>query len=498
MEKIETVTWGDGRRAMIIDGTVYWPKNFENFSRSVVNWGASKIYWRKRFTQENVFGSWNDGVWFRCETGEVVFGDQARQAFWSDVYDETRKSATTHTAKIGEKTTRRVRFASNANDPLRRGFSWSGYWAWRESRRRSSLEEGDWFLGNMSEWNIDDADIEGQLAVRLAEAAAFCEGFGVDGSKRTAPTQKLGKELVRFYKTIERVAETQRRTNGKAALDDAPPIRVFCRYRRNLRSSSRLRKPRLEFICDPALLRVDYAKHCAEYEARYKRWKLWEEYAELEWSRRNGERRTETGLRAWNDVDEARWREIGVVKRCERPKPLEETLGFYVHKSDLRLYGAYSDNDNDEVAYLGYLNELIGWAKTGGEEARRRWRFGAFATRWPNRVASLIDCRIERYRAVYEAAKELYVLILTTSPREMKNVEIYVSRDGFRLATEKTDDSFVRVGTLFEFYDTADNYYWGNKLSTESKFAAGLEARHWVAEILCRWLQRETRKSGKS
>ena len=80
----------------------------------------------------------------------------------------------------------------------------------------------------------------------------------------------------------------------------------------------------------------------------------------------------------------------------------------------------------------------------------------------------------------------------------MKNVEIYVSRDGFRLATEKTDDSFVRVGTLFEFYDTADNYYWGNKLSTESKFAAGLEARHWVAEILCRWLQRETRKSGKS
>lgn len=497
MEEIKFVTWWDGRRVMTVDGTVYRPKTFENFSRSVVNWGASKIYWRKRFTQENVFGSWNDGVWFRCETGEVVFGEEARQTFWSDVYDASRESATTHSAQIGGKTTRRVRFASDANDPLRRGFSWSDYLARRQARRRSSLEEGDWFLGNMSEWNIDDADIEGQLAVRLTEAAAFCDGFGFDGAKRTAPTQKLGKELVRFYRTIERVAEAQRRATGKAALDDAPPIRVFCRYRRNWGASSRSKKRRLEFVCDPALLRVDYAKHCAECEARYKRWKLWEEYAELEWARRNGERLTESGLRAWNDADEARWREIGVVERCERPKGPEETLGFDVHKGDPYLWGAYSDDNCDEVAYLGELKELIDWAKTGGDEARKRWRFGAFATRWPNRVASLIDCRIESYRAVYEAAKELYVLILTTSPREMKNVEIYVSRDGFRLATEKVDDDFVRVGTLFEFYETANGCYWGKKLSTESKFDDALKARHWVAETLSKWLRYEMRKNVK-
>ena len=337
----------------------------------------------------------------------------------------------------------------------------------------------------MSEWKIDDADIEEQLAARLAEAVPFCFNLGFDGPRRTSPTRKLGQELVRFYKTIEKVAEEQRRANGKAALDDVAAIRVFCRFSPKSWRNKGKRKRKLEFVCDPALLYVDYDERCADYAARYERWKRWLEFSELTKRRENKGYYTDSGWRKWDDADEAKWREAKVEK-CVQPKEPDKALGFCVHKGDPYLWGAYSDESYDEIAYLGELRELIGWAKTGGEEARKRWRFGAFASCWRNRVASLIDCQIERYRAVYEAAKELYVLILTTPPTRMKNVEIFVSRDGFKLATERRDGSFVRVGTLLEFYATADGCCWGKDFSTERKFNGALEARHWLTEVLCK------------
>ncbi|MBQ7109784.1 MAG: hypothetical protein IJO06_01055 [Thermoguttaceae bacterium] len=445
----------------------YWPIKgrdeeilvFENLSRSVVKRGADKIYWRLKDVREKRFGSWDDGVWLDCETGDVRFGERCVKECWADHND--------------------VSFARDLR---------------RSSYRRQCVYS--WYLGGVSEWRGPVAEIEPRLAARLAEAAEFNFGLDFTGPEEENSFLAAANEVARFYETrarLERLAEEADARGEKYWDRDFPETSA-----EELEEFRRI-KDRFDLEdFDPRIFRVPVC------------WRV-------ETARRDGGSESATQKLIFDANASAlvpyystRSREIG--RRCKaalRKIPADETRArrkaeeYFQRLQDDLNYGFNFDGVRaDNFPRLGELDELIAEAQAGtsseGEEASGELapatRSDALSDDWRERLASLLEYRLDRCNALFQAAKALYVEIIGTKVRWMKGLDVWVAPGGERVETSSAggrpqNASWLKIGKLTEFYEKKRGVYWGSGVKKADKISRKDDARQWLAREIGRRLE---------
>lgn len=465
-----------------IKGRGDWIPVFRNLSRSVVKRGADKIYWRLKDVRTKRFGSWSDGVWLDCETGDVRFGERCVKESWRDYFDVSRL------------------LGARCEDPFSRDFSLYSY------RRRSEWGVSrvySWYLGSLSEWRGPVAEIEPRLAARLAEAAEFNFGLDFTGPEEEHPFLTAANEVARFYETrarLERLAqeadergekywdgefpktsaeelEELRRIKDRFDLEDSDP-RIFkvnvCWFVKEASRDRGSETPAQKLFFDATRLALVPYCHMRSREI---------------------ERRCKAALRKIpTDEIRARRKAEEYFQRLQR----DLNYGF-----NFDAIGA------DNFPRLGELDELIAEVQDGttseGEEADGANDDFALATRsdalsddWRERLPSLLDYRFDRCNALFQAAKVLYVNILGTKVRDMKGVGVWVAPDGCGLETGMGPDNpaWLKIGALTEFYEEKRGVYWGSDVKKEDKIYRKNGARQWLAREIGRRLEAAL-KAGK-
>ncbi|MBR4975428.1 MAG: hypothetical protein IKY61_00125, partial [Thermoguttaceae bacterium] len=151
----------------------------------------------------------------------------------------------------------------------------------------------------------------------------------------------------------------------------------------------------------------------------------------------------------------------------------------------------------DESPFLGSLDELIAAARSGtsseGEEASGEFapatRSDALSDDWRERLPSLLEYRLDRCNALFQAAKTLYDAILGRKVREMKRVGVWVPPDGDDVELGSEKPGWLKIGTLDEIYEKKRRVYWGAGVKKEDKISRKNEARHWLAREIGRRLE---------
>jgi len=146
---------------------------------------------------------------------------------------------------------------------------------------------------------------------------------------------------------------------------------------------------------------------------------------------------------------------------------------------------------------LGELDELIAEVQAGtsseGEEASGEFapatRSDALSDDWRERLASLLEYRLDRCNALFQAAKTVYVAILGTKVRNMKGVGVWVARSGYDVEVGSEKSEWLKIGTLDEFYEAKRGVYWGSDVNKESKMRRKDDARQWLAREIGRRLE---------
>jgi len=148
---------------------------------------------------------------------------------------------------------------------------------------------------------------------------------------------------------------------------------------------------------------------------------------------------------------------------------------------------------------LGELDELIAAAQAGttseGEEASGEFapatRSDSLSDDWRERLPSLLEYRLDRCNALFQAAKVLYVDILGTKVRGMKGVGVWVSPDGCGLETGMGPGApaWLKIGALTEFYEKKRGVYWGSSVKKRNKISYKDDARQWLAREIGRRLE---------
>ncbi|MBQ5789816.1 MAG: hypothetical protein IIW01_05975 [Thermoguttaceae bacterium] len=443
---------------------------FRNLSRSVVKRGADKIYWRLKDVREKRFGSWGDGVWLDCETGDIRFGERCVQESWRDYFDGGYRLA-------------------RYEDPFSRDFEFF----YRRTRENSRVYS--WYLGGLSEWRGADAELEPRLAARLAEAAEFNFGLDFTGPEEENPFLAAANEVARFYETrarLERLAE-EADARGEKYWDGEFP-KTSAEELEELRR----RTDRFDLEdCDPRIFQVPVC------------WRV--EKA----SGGRGSKTTAQNL-VFDAINSAlvpycQTRSREIRRRCKaalRKIPASEIRArqkaeeYFQRLEDDLNYGFNFDYRADESPRLGEVDELIAEARSGtsseGEEPSGEFapatHSDALSDDWRERLPSLLDYRLDRCNALFQAAKTLYLEILATKIRSMKGVDVWGARSGCDLETYVAGDrpknpTWLKIGALTEFYEAKRGVYWGTGVKKEDKIGRKDDARQWLAREIGRRLE---------
>ncbi|MBP3531801.1 MAG: hypothetical protein J6K25_11565 [Thermoguttaceae bacterium] len=438
---------------------------FGNLSRSVVKRGADKIYWRKKETEAGRFGSWEDGVWLDCETGDIRFGERCVRESWRDYFDGGYRLA-------------------RYDDPFSRDFEFF----YRRTRENSRVYS--WYLGSLSEWRGADAEIEPRLAARLAEAAEFNFGLDFTGPEEKNPFLAAANEVARFYETrarLERLAE-EADARGEKYWDGEFPKT----------SAEELEELRRRKDCfdledsDPRIFRVPVC------------WRVKEKSESRVFRNSDAKLVFDANNSALVPYCETRSREIG--RRCKaalRKIPASERRArqkaeeYFQRLEDDLNYGFNFDWRGCDFPRLGELDELIAEVQDGtsseGEEASGEFapatRSDALSDDWRERLASLLEYRLDRCNALFQAAKTVYVAILGTKVRNMKGVGVWVARSGYDVEVGSEKSEWLKIGTLDEFYEAKRGVYWGTGVKKEDKIFRKDGSRQWLAREIGRRLE---------
>lgn len=156
----------------------------------------------------------------------------------------------------------------------------------------------------------------------------------------------------------------------------------------------------------------------------------------------------------------------------------------------------------DNFPRLGELDELIAEVQAGtsseGEEASGEFapatRSDALSDDWRERLASLLEYRLDRCNALFQAAKVLYVKILGTKVCRMKGVDVWGAPDGcdvdfFSAGGRPGNPTWLKIGALTEFYEEERGVYWGSDVKKEDKIRRKDDARQWLAREIGRRLE---------
>ncbi len=444
---------------------------FRNLSRSLVKRGADKIYWRLKDVRTKRFGSWSDGVWLDCETGDIRFGERCVQESWRDYFEGGYRLA-------------------RYDDPFSRDFEFF----YRRTRDNSRVYS--WYLGSLSEWRGPVAEIEPRLAARLAEAAEFNFGLDFAGPEEENPFLAAANEVARFYETrarLERLAQ-EADARGEKYWDGEFPETSAAEL-------EELRRRKDGFDpedSDPRIFRVPVC------------WRVEE-------ARRGGGSESATqnlifdaGRAALVPYCETRSREIG--RRCKaalRKIPASERRArqkaeeYFQRLEDDLNYGFNFDGVRaHNFPRLGELDELIAEVQNGtsseGEEASGEFapatRSDALSDDWRERLASLLEYRLDRCNALFQAAKVLYVKILGTKVCRMKGVDVWGAPDGcdvgfLSAGGRPGNPTWLKIGALTEFYEEERGVYWGSDVKKEDKIRRKDDARQWLAREIGRRLE---------
>ena len=390
---------------------------FRKRSRSLIKRFADRIYWRKKETEAGRFGSWDDGVWLECVSGDVRFGERCAKESW---------------------------------------LGWGIYY---------------WFLGSLSEWRGPDAEIEPRLAARLAEAGEFNEGLDFTGPEEEHPFLAAANEVARFYETRarlarlaeeadaagrkywdddwpetppEKLAEFRRRKDRWDLEDFAPtifpvPVCWSVKESRPLKIGGDAPEPRTKIIFD--VTNSALVPYCE--------------------TRSREIRRRRRAALADPTVD-SYWAEI-YFDKMER----DLDYGFNFHCS------------RGNMAFLGELDELIAEARAGtsseGAEADGEFapatRSDALSDDWRERLPSLLDYRVERWGAALGLAARIYDEIVKRRVRQMKGLDVWVAPGGDDATVAYSapeNGAWVKIGTLLELYE-AERVWLGARMSKSER-----------------------------
>ncbi len=438
---------------------------FGNLSRSVVKRGADKIYWRLKDAREKRFGSWSDGVWLDCETGDVSFGERCVRESWRDYFDGGYRLA-------------------RYDDPFSRDFEFF----YRRTRENSRVYS--WYLGSLSEWRGADAEIEPRLAARLAEAAEFNFGLDFTGPEEKNPFLAAANEVARFYETrarLERLAQEADARGEKYWDGDFPETSAEeLEELRRRKDGFDLEDSDPRIFRVPVCWRVEEARRGGGSESATQN--LFFDACRAALVPYCNTRSREIGRRR-----KAALRKIPTSERRARQKAEE----YFRRLEDDLNYGFNFDWRGCDFPRLGELDELIAEARSGtsseGEEASGEFapatRSDALSDDWRERLASLLEYRLDRCNALFQAAKTVYVAILGTKVRNMKGVGVWVARSGYDVEVGSEKSEWLKIGTLDEFYEAKRGVYWGSDVNKESKMRRKDDARQWLAREIGRRLE---------
>ena len=375
-------------------------------------------------------------------------------------------------------------------DPFSRDFEFF----YRRTRENSRVYS--WYLGSLSEWRGPVAEIEPRLAARLAEAAEFNFGLDFTGPEEGNPFLAAANEVARFYETrarLERLAE-EADARGEKYWDGEFP-------KTSAEELEELRRRKDGFDLedsDPRIFRVPVC------------WRVKEESESRVF--RNGDAKLVFGANnsALVPYCETRSREIG--RRCKaalRKIPANEGRArqkaeeYFRRLEDDLNYGFNFDGVRaHNFPRLGELDELIAEVQAGtsseGEEASGEFapatRSDALSDDWRERLASLLEYRLDRCNALFQAAKVLYVKILGTKVCRMKGVDVWGAPDGcdvdfFSAGGRPGNPTWLKIGAITEFYEEKRGVYWGTGVKKEDKIFRKDGARQWLAREIGRRLE---------
>lgn len=401
---------------------------FGNLSRSVVKRGADKIYWRLKDVRAKRFGSWEDGVWLDCETGDVGLEGNC--------------------------------------------FYWWNRDSWLLLRSRHV-----WYLGTLSEWRGPDSEIEPRLAARLAEACEFNEGLGFDGPEEEHPFLAAANEVARFYETRARLARLAEEADadGRKYWDDDWPETSAEEL-----DALRRRNDRFDLEdCDPKIFQVPVCWYVKDSTPPKRRWDAPDPPTKIIF---------DVPRSALVPYYQTRSREISRRLRAALADASVDSFWaeIYFTKMEWDLdYGFNFQTRHADMAFLGELDELVAETRAGtsseGEEADGEFapatRSDALSDDWRERLASLLDYRFERWRAVFNAALRIYDEIVERPVREMKGLDVWVAPGGGKATVAYSapeNASWVKIGTLLELYKEGRVWWGASKSKTDKKHSKAL------------------------
>ena len=162
-------------------------------------------------------------------------------------------------------------------------------------------------------------------------------------------------------------------------------------------------------------------------------------------------------------------------------------------------YGFNFQTRYGDMAFLGDLDELVAETRAGtsseGEEADGEFapatRSDALSDDWRERLASLLDYRFERWRAVFNAALRIYDEIVGRPVRKMKGLGVWVAPgDGKATVAYSAPENatWVKIGTLEELYKEG-RVWWGASKSKSDKKSCKTLAHYDLAKNVLRRLE---------